>query len=42
LEADLEEFEHIGGFKDLNAEQRADKIKMLIRAYDPCVTCSVH
>lgn len=42
LEADLEEFEHIEGFKDLNAEQRADKIKMLIRAYDPCVTCAVH
>ena len=42
LEADLEEFEHIVGFKDLNREQRADKVKMLIRAYDPCVTCSVH
>lgn len=42
LEDDLEEFEHIEGFKDLNAEQRADKIKMLIRAYDPCVTCAVH
>ncbi len=42
LEADLEEFEHIEGFKNLNREQRADKIKMLIRAYDPCVTCSVH
>jgi len=42
LEDDLEEFEQLGGFKDLNAEQKADKIKMLIRAYDPCVTCSVH
>ena len=42
LEDDLEEFEHIVGFKTLNHEQRADKIKMLIRAYDPCVTCSVH
>jgi len=42
LEGDLEEFEHIVGFKDLNREERADKIKMLIRAYDPCVTCSVH
>jgi sulfhydrogenase subunit alpha len=42
LEADLEEFEKIGEFKDLNQKQRQDKIKMLIRAYDPCVTCSVH
>jgi len=42
LEADLEEFEHIEGFKGLKKEEKADKIKMLIRAYDPCVTCSVH
>ena len=42
LEADLEEFEHIEGFKGLKKEERTDKIKMLIRAYDPCVTCSVH
>jgi len=42
LEADLEEFEHIERFKGLKREERADKIKMLIRAYDPCVTCSVH
>jgi len=42
LEADLEEFEHVEGFKNLKREERADKIKMLIRAYDPCVTCSVH
>lgn len=42
LEADLEEFEHIEGFQNLKREERADKIKMLIRAYDPCVTCSVH
>ena len=42
LEADLEEFEHIGGFENLNAEERKEKIKMLIRAYDPCVTCAVH
>jgi len=42
LEADLEEFEHMVGFENLNREQREDKIKMLIRAYDPCVTCSVH
>jgi len=42
LEADLEEFEHIEGFKNLKREERADKVKMLIRAYDPCVTCAVH
>lgn len=42
LEADLEEFEHIGGFNNLNKQEREDKIKMLIRAYDPCVTCAVH
>jgi sulfhydrogenase subunit alpha len=42
LEADLEEFEHIEGFKGLKKEERTDRIKMLIRAYDPCVTCTVH
>lgn len=42
LEDDLEEFEHLGSFSALSKEQRTDKIKMLIRAYDPCVTCAVH
>jgi len=42
LEDDLEEFENIGGFKGLSPKEREDKIKMLIRAYDPCVTCAVH
>lgn len=42
LEDDLEEIEKLGGFNNLSREQREDKIKMLIRAYDPCVTCSVH
>ena len=42
LEADLEEFEHIGEFDNLSKQEREDKIKMLIRAYDPCVTCAVH
>ena len=42
LEDDLEEFEKMGGFKGLNTKEREDRIKMLIRAYDPCVTCSVH
>lgn len=42
LEDDLEEFERLGGFKSLSTKEREDKIKMLIRAYDPCVTCAVH
>ncbi len=42
LEDDLEEFEKLEGFEDLVYKQKADKIKMLIRAYDPCVTCAVH
>ncbi|HOZ16557.1 MAG TPA: Ni/Fe hydrogenase subunit alpha [Candidatus Portnoybacteria bacterium] len=42
LEADLEEFEHMNGFDNLNTDERKEKIKMLIRAYDPCVTCAVH
>lgn len=42
LEDDLEEFEKIQGFKNLNLKEKQDKIKMFIRAYDPCVTCSVH
>ncbi|HDY72874.1 MAG TPA: methionyl-tRNA formyltransferase [bacterium] len=28
--------------KVLGADTKEDKIKMLIRAYDPCVTCAVH
>jgi len=42
LEDDLEEFEKIGGFKGMSQKEKEDKIKMLIRAYDPCVTCAVH
>ena len=38
----LEEFEKIGGFKKLTLGEKKEKIKMLIRAYDPCVTCAVH
>ena len=38
----LEEFEKLGGFKDLTLKEKQEKIKMLIRAYDPCVTCAVH
>lgn len=28
--------------KDLKKEKRIELIEMLIRAYDPCITCSVH
>jgi coenzyme F420-reducing hydrogenase alpha subunit len=42
LEDDLEEFEKLEGFKNLTIKEKQDKIKMLIRAYDPCVTCAVH
>lgn len=42
LEDDLEELEKLEGFKDLSLEEKQNRIKMLIRAYDPCVTCSVH
>lgn len=42
LEDDLEDFERLGGFKGLTPEQRREKIKMLIRAYDPCITCATH
>ena len=42
LEDDLEEFEKLEGFKNLTINEKKDKIKMLIRAYDPCVTCAVH
>ncbi|MBD3282381.1 MAG: hypothetical protein GF387_02115 [Candidatus Portnoybacteria bacterium] len=42
LEGDLEDFEEMHNFDKLSKKERQDKIKMLIRAYDPCVTCSVH
>lgn len=28
--------------KDMNREERAKTIEMLIRAYDPCITCATH
>ena len=40
LEEDIKKF--IPNLKKLNPEARRQKIKMLIRAYDPCMTCSVH
>lgn len=40
LEEDIKKF--IPNLKKLTPEARRQKIKMLIRAYDPCMTCSVH
>ena len=42
LEKDLEEFENLKGWKELSASERKQKIAMLIRAYDPCITCATH
>lgn len=40
LERDLEEM--IPELKKMTEQQRQKKIKMLIRAYDPCITCATH
>ncbi len=40
LEEDIKEF--IPDLRKLKPEARRQKIRMLIRAYDPCMTCSVH
>ena len=42
LEKDLEDFEKLKGWDKLKKEQRKQKIAMLIRAYDPCITCATH
>jgi len=42
LEKDLEDFENLKGWEKLNKKQRKQKIAMLIRAYDPCITCATH
>lgn len=42
LEKDLEDFEKLSGWKKLNKKQKKQKIAMLIRAYDPCITCATH
>ncbi|HDZ54088.1 MAG TPA: Ni/Fe hydrogenase subunit alpha [Candidatus Nealsonbacteria bacterium] len=42
LEKDLEDFENLKDWKKLNKEQKKQKIAMLIRAYDPCITCATH
>lgn len=40
MEKDLEQY--LPNIKDLPNKERERKIKMMIRAYDPCITCSVH
>lgn len=42
LEKDLEDFENLKDWSKLNKKQKQQKIAMLIRAYDPCVTCATH
>jgi coenzyme F420-reducing hydrogenase alpha subunit len=42
LEKDLEGFENLKDWQKLDKEQRKQKIAMLIRAYDPCITCATH
>lgn len=42
LEKDLEDFEKLEGWKKLNKKEKRQKIAMLIRAYDPCITCATH
>ena len=42
LEKDLEDFEKLKDWHKLNIEQKKQKIAMLIRAYDPCITCATH
>jgi len=42
LEKDLEDFEELKGWKKLGKEEKKQKIAMLIRAYDPCITCVTH
>ncbi len=40
MERDLEQY--LSRVLNLTEEERTRKIKMMIRAYDPCITCSVH
>lgn len=42
LEKDLEDFENLEDWKKLSKEDKKQKIAMLIRAYDPCITCVTH
>lgn len=40
LEIDLKTF--LGGLEDLPEKEKKRKIRMLIRAYDPCISCATH
>ncbi|MEI7791939.1 MAG: Ni/Fe hydrogenase subunit alpha [Candidatus Berkelbacteria bacterium] len=40
LEADMKNIEPI--IKDMKPEERNSTIEMLIRSYDPCITCATH
>lgn len=40
LEKDMKGLAHI--IKDMSVEERVKTIEMLIRAYDPCITCATH
>jgi len=40
LEADMKNIEPI--IKDMKLEERNSTIEMLIRSYDPCITCATH
>ena len=40
MEKDLEEY--LPNIINLSEKEKIRKIKMMIRAYDPCITCSVH
>lgn len=43
LEKDLEEYlPSLIGTKNICKKDCSDKIKMLVRAYDPCLTCATH
>lgn len=42
LEKDLEDFENLKDWNRLNKKEKKQKIAMLIRAYDPCITCATH
>ncbi len=43
LEEDLKNYLYeILEIKNINSPNYSEKIKMLIRAYDPCITCAVH
>ncbi|MBU1167730.1 Ni/Fe hydrogenase subunit alpha [Patescibacteria group bacterium] len=40
LDEDLKQY--LGELYEKRSKQREDKVRMLIRAYDPCITCATH